>query len=88
MGKDRPQEDPVIAEFQDRRREFHPPWNRNFFFLLAPGFALAALGHGYFEQAWMTLVGAPLFAVGMEAVQGREGMQLPSLTCHSCGARL
>lgn len=104
MAKVLPQDEPVIAQFQDRRREFRPPWNRSFFFLLAPGFALSALGHGYFEQAWMVWIGVPLFAAGLlrgfmlwrehlrcprcETVQAAEGWQLPYLTCRSCRARL
>jgi hypothetical protein len=103
MAKVLPQDEPVIAEFQDRRRAFRAPWNRNCLFLLAPGFALAALGHGYFGQEWMVWVGVPIFAAGLvrgwllwrehlrcpqcETVQNGEG-QIPYLTCRSCGARL
>lgn len=103
MGKDLPQDDPVIAEFQERRREFRHLWKRTLLSLAAPGGALVALG-GYFEAMWMVWVGLPLFAIAMargvmlwceylrcpqcNAVQVQRGFQLPYLTCRSCGARL
>jgi len=91
----------TIAEFQRRKREFQPRWNRNFLIFALPGFVLFAVG-GPLEKP-LSLAGMGLFLVAV--VRGAcyifryrrcpvcAGLQLPAWhspyrSCGGCGARL
>lgn len=91
----------TIAEFQRRKREFQPRWNRNFLAFALPGFVLFAVS-GSLEEP-LSLAGIGLFLIA--CIRGAYYVfryrrcpvcadvqvprwQFPYRRCDGCGARL
>jgi hypothetical protein len=62
-----PGDDPhaIIQEYQRRRAEFRPWWNRNFLLFALPGFTVFALGGPVLQIPALALAGFAIFALGM-----------------------
>lgn len=74
--------DPIVEEYQRRRREFQPLWNRNFLLVALPGFLLFLLGNPtLIDVPALVFVGFPLFAFGL-----LRGLLIASrhLRCPTC----
>jgi hypothetical protein len=94
----------VVEEYQRRRREFQPLWNRNFLLVALPGFLLFLLGNPMMlDIPNLIFIGFPLFGYGM--LRGlliakrhlrcpvcdrfqSPGKSLPNRVCLGCGAAL
>lgn len=96
-------DDQYIAEFQRRRREFQPQWQRTVGFIFLPGFVLFVLGGQVASARALVYPGIALCLAG--AARGawlvfkyrrcpacgafqKPKMYYPYRSCESCGERL
>jgi hypothetical protein len=97
------QDDPYIAEFQRRRREFQPQWQRTLGLIFLPGFVFFVLGGQLPAARALVYPGIVVMLAG--AVRGawliftyrrcpacgafqKPQIQYPYRTCRGCGVRL
>ena len=102
MDNEKPENDPTIVEYQRRRKELQPKWNRNVLFLALPALLLFGWA-GETGRKPLALVAFGVFAAAgyrgwrlwsryrrcpeCDAVQG-GGLRFPYLSCRECGVRL